>query len=287
MLALLAAGLVALCLWVLWVGRGYYLLDRLARVDHPLHVYLDAGAGGGVALGLLGTGLMVAMQLYTVRKKLPRQDWLGRLDLWLRFHIICGVMGPVLIVLHGGVQFPRGLISVGFWCMVAVGLSGTFGRYVYGFFPRRANGKALAWNEALTELLGLRAELVAATAGTRSHAVGEAVQLVEELEFEADSVGDLLRLNREVRRRRAKIIQLVDSAQLPDAARTLAIGALDTQLDLKRGLESSRVVYRLFRYWHLFHRPLAWAMYVIIAFHVASAILLGGSLAELPNLLTF
>jgi hypothetical protein len=39
----------------------------------------------------------------------------------------------------------------------------------------------------------------------------------------------------------------------------------------------------MFRYWHLFHRPLASAMYVIVALHVLFAVLIGGSLSHLAQ----
>jgi hypothetical protein len=246
---------------------------------------LDSGAGGGVAAGLLGTGLMVVMLVYSARRLLIRVKWLGGLQKWLSFHIVCGIMGPLFILVHAGLHWPRGLIAIGFWCMVLVALSGTFGRYVYGFFPRLENGQAMALSDAMDALTDLRAELVAATVDSRSHAIGEAVQLVQDLEFKADSFVDLVRLNREVGRRRARIAELLGSAGLSADVASEAERTLWEQLKLKRGLESSRVVFRLFRYWHLFHRPLASAMYVIVLVHVSVAVLFGNSIGKLAELL--
>lgn len=272
----LAFVLIALPIW----GFGYYSLDRAEREVHPLHVILAPGAGGGVLLGMMGIGLMVAMLAYSIRKRFATVKWLGPQSLWLVFHLICGVAGPGFILLHTGLQWPSGLVAIGFWCMILVAGSGIFGRYVYGFLPRLESGRAMAWTDGMARLATLRGELVAATAGSHSHAIGEAVAQVRDLENRADSIPGLFRLDREVRQRRATIRALLSSADLDAPARTKVEGALDEQLKLKRSLEASRVAYRMFRYWHLFHRPLASAMYSIVAVHVFVALVFGDSLGH-------
>ena len=169
-----------------WLGRDYYRLTRSARPGHELHDLLAPGAPLGVALGLAGTGLMIAMLLYSVRKLRPRARWMGSTRFWLRFHVLCGAGGAALIVLHAGWLWPDGLVAVAFWCMVAVALSGAAGRY-------------LVW-------------------------------------LAGDPSGD-------------------------------------------RPSRGSR----LLRLWRLLHRPLAAAMYVIVALHVLSAVVLGGSLTRLAE----
>lgn len=276
----LAVALVAIPVW----GAGYYRLDMADREAHPLHAVLASGAGGGALLGIVGTSLMVAMLGYSVRKRFASVRWLGPQSLWLVFHLICGVTGPLFIVLHGGLHLPEGLVAVAFWCMVLVAASGVFGRYVYGFLPRLEGGRAMAWSDGMARLANLRAELVAATAGSHSHAIGEAVAQVRDLDRRADDIPGLLRLDREVRARRASIHALLASADLEPAARVRVAGALDEQLQLKRSLEASRVAYRMFRYWHLFHRPLASAMYVIVTLHVLTAVFFGDSLRHVAAL---
>lgn len=136
----------------------------------------------------------------------------------------------------------------------------------------------------MERLATLRGELVMATAGSHSHAIGEAVAQVRDLDKRADSIPGLFRLDREVRQRRAAIHDLLASADLDATARAKVAGALDEQLQLKRSLEASRVAYRMFRYWHLFHRPLASAMYAIVAIHVFVALAFGDSLGHVRAL---
>jgi hypothetical protein len=268
------------------VGSDYFLLPRAERPDHLLHELLHAGGGVGLWLGVLGTGLMLIMHLYTLRKWFIGATWMGPIDQWLRFHIVCGVMGPAFIVAHAGFQLPTGMIAVGLWCMVLVALSGVFGRYVFGFLPRMSSGRALAWDEALGELVTLRSDLVAATSDSRSHAIGEAVALVEGLDQEADSLVGLVKLQWEVRRRQHRARELLAEAGLPDAVQADAHAVLTSQLRLKRGLEASRVAHRLLRYWHLFHRPLAKAMYAIVVLHVVLALMFGDAVGRMLSVLS-
>ncbi len=285
MLAVWAAGLLAVLQASLLVGSRYYRLARELRPDHMLDSLLRPGGGWGLLLALFGTSLMLVMHLYTLRKWMISVRWLGPIDQWLRFHILCGIFGPAFILLHAGLQLPEGMIAVGLWCMVLVAASGVFGRYVFGFLPRMTNGRAMAWDEALARLQTLRAELVGATAESSSHAIGAAVQQAEELDVHANTLLDLVRLQQEVLCRRVQIRRLLAEAELEPEVEAHALTVLTEQLKLKRGLESSRVALRLLRYWHLFHRPLAKAMYVLVAVHVVVALLFGDALTRMSEVL--
>ncbi len=227
-----AGGLAVLAGAVFWSWRDYYLLDQAAQQAHPMHDLVGAAGFIGIWLGVLGTGLMLAMLSYTLRKKLTGAKWLGPIRGWLVFHIICGVMGPILIVLHGGMRMPTGLIAMGFWFMVAVALSGVFGRYIYGFFPRTAAGLELDLGEAAESLSRLRAELVEQTHDADHEQIARAVLLARDLDLQVDSFAQLVRFEFEVRRRSRLIRGLLASAGLPDQAREAATQTLLAQLTL-------------------------------------------------------
>ncbi len=90
---------------------------------------------------------MTAMLAYSLRKRIPGLRRAGRLGTWLDLHIWCGVTGPLLIVLHSALKV-GGLIAIAFWSMVAVALSGVFGRFLYAQIPRTASGDQLSLDEA-------------------------------------------------------------------------------------------------------------------------------------------
>lgn len=263
------------------VGSGYYLTPMDARLDHPMHELLRPGATGGLWLGVLGTTLMVSMLSYSVRKFLLSWSFLGSPAHWLHFHIICGVMGPVFILLHTSFQIPRGLIGIGFWCMVLVALSGSFGRYVYGHFPRTAAGRSEDLEEAREALVQLRADVVSACPTASGDGVAAAIGLARDLDQEAHSIRQWIALDLEVRRRRDLIPIHLARAGLPAEAQREVSSRLTEQLVAKRNLEAWSVTAKLFQWWHLFHEPLAKAMYLIVVIHILEALVFGGALMRL------
>ncbi|MCA9490841.1 MAG: hypothetical protein KC621_13020 [Myxococcales bacterium] len=282
---LLGAGAAAVL--GLGFGSGYYLSSDIVRAEHPMHQWLRPGGPGGVLLGVIGTTLMTIMLTYSIRKLLGTGRWfrwMGNTTWWLRFHMICGVMGPVYIVLHTGLRMPKGIIAIGFWCMVLVALSGLFGRYVYGHFPKSAAGKAMDLREAKSELADLRARLVAETADADGAAIGNAVALVHDFEREIHSIVGWLALDFEVRRRIDLVKVHLRRAGLQGHTFREASHTLVSQLELQRNLGAWEVSRRLFRWWHLFHNPLARAMYLIVALHLFNAIIFGGALSQLTLL---
>lgn len=275
--AVLVAGAAA----VLAFGLGYYTTPEAERLTHPLHDVLRPGATGGLWLGVLGTSLMLAMLSYSVRKLLLRWTFLGSPAHWLHFHIICGIMGPTFILLHTSFQVPDGLIGIGFWCMVLVALSGSFGRYVYGHFPRTAAGRSQDLEEAREALVQLRADVVAASPGASGESIGAAVALARDLDQQAHTIRQWLALDIEVRRRRDLIPVHLARAGLPPQAQRQVGHRLTEQLLAKRDLEAWSVTAKLFQWWHLFHEPLAKAMYIIVTLHILEAFVFGGAMQRL------
>jgi hypothetical protein len=95
-----------------------------------------------VASGLVGHGigvvglilmLMTAI-LYTIRKRLTDTRW-GSMAAWLRFHMVTGLVGPYMVLLHTSMRF-RGLAGVAMLLTVVVVISGLVGRYIYTAVPR-------------------------------------------------------------------------------------------------------------------------------------------------------
>lgn len=111
-------------------GAPYYLTPLEERPRHELYWTLKPGGSHGQLYGVVGSGMMVLMLLYTVRKRFrPLRRW-GHLRVWLDLHIYLGIMGPLLIVLHSSFKV-QGLVAISFWSMVAVASSGVLGRYLY------------------------------------------------------------------------------------------------------------------------------------------------------------
>lgn len=271
--------LVALSVLLFVIALPYWVTAPDARDAHRLHFWFASGNIIGLLNGILGTVLMVIMMLYSVRKWMNFLAWmefLGSMQWWLRFHMVCGVMGPVFIILHGAMKMPSGSVGVAFWCMILVSLSGLFGRYLFGHFPKAAAGRRLDLQFARESLSELRAQLVAETRDTTGAQVGEAVVLAREVDDEPRTFVGLLMLDLEIRRRIDIVKVLLHRAHLPREVHDRARKTLVAQLHMKRSLASWEVARRLFRYWHLFHQPLALAMYMIAVIHIFNAVMFGG-----------
>src|ERR1700693_1777268 len=54
----------------------------------------------GYNLGLTGGLMMLAMLLYPLRKRVKRFNNIGALPNWFRWHMVLGILGPMIIVFH-------------------------------------------------------------------------------------------------------------------------------------------------------------------------------------------
>ncbi|HET9439834.1 MAG TPA: hypothetical protein VFO52_06670 [Longimicrobiales bacterium] len=101
----------------------------------------SAGAGWPAAGGLVGhlvgvAGLLVMLFAwlgYSWRKRETRSGP-GTMQQWLQGHVIAGVVGPYLVLLHSAFEF-RGLAGILSLLVLIVVLSGLTGRYVFTSLP--------------------------------------------------------------------------------------------------------------------------------------------------------
>lgn len=134
---------------------GLYLGHR-ANVDG----HLTPEKGAGYWLGIVGGLAMLALLLYPLRKKYAHVRWLGRTSAWFRTHMMLGLIGPALILIHCDLK-PGSLNgAVALFAMLLVAGSGLVGRYFYGrvhmgLYGRKARlQEMLDDREALQQILG-------------------------------------------------------------------------------------------------------------------------------------
>ncbi|MGZ8776239.1 MAG: hypothetical protein ACXWZ5_09945 [Mycobacterium sp.] len=139
---LVAAALVAL------ITAGYAAYLGASGVP-------PAGDLVGHMLGIIGFTLMLLTEtLYSLRKRAmgrPR----GSMQTWLRVHIVMGIVGPYLVLLHSAWSF-NGLAGVLTLMTAIVVASGFIGRYIYAAVPRTADGTVLEAQELNDTLAALR-----------------------------------------------------------------------------------------------------------------------------------
>ena len=87
--------------------------------------------GFGYALGVIGGSLMLVLFIYPLRKRIALMQAAGSLPSWFRLHMICGVLGPVLILFHATFEIKSINAAVAVVCMLLVAVSGLVGRFLY------------------------------------------------------------------------------------------------------------------------------------------------------------
>jgi len=251
----------------LYGGLDYYQLSLQDRAYSDLHEAWKPSGFIGHGMGIAGSLMMiVGVAMYSFRKRVKRMENSGALRTWLSVHIFLCTLGPWLVLLHTAFRF-GGVISIAFWSMVAVVLSGVFGRYIYVRIPKTANGEFLS-----AQALQARQRHMMYT-------------ILEYHDVDEQAVLAIVPVN--VRSR----------ALLGGISGQTSVHAAALQLGTSRGMEPSELqqfvrqvveyttliqqtsltglLQRLFGYWHVFHLPLALIMLAIMLFHIGVAFTFG------------
>ena len=114
-----------------------------------------AGSLVGHLMGVVGFTLMLLTEtLYSLRKRAMRRPR-GSMRVWLRAHIVMGIVGPYLVLLHAAWTF-NGLAGALSLLTAIVVVSGFIGRYIYTAVPRTADGAVIEARELNARLADLR-----------------------------------------------------------------------------------------------------------------------------------
>ncbi|MCU7935434.1 MAG: transcriptional regulator [Candidatus Thiodiazotropha sp. (ex Dulcina madagascariensis)] len=161
-----------LSIWRRWAGvlatTGFTLFSLLLLYMGWLNrseAVWTAEAGWGYWLGIVGGSLMLLLLLYPMRKRIRgMSNWLT-VKFWFRLHMVFGVLGPALIMMHSSYHLGSLNGRVALFSMLIVAISGLIGRYFYtrihyGLYGRKATFASLhADSEALKKRLSRLFEL--------------------------------------------------------------------------------------------------------------------------------
>ncbi len=100
-----------------------------------------AGDDVGYWLGVAGGVMMVLLFSYPLRKRFRfAQNW-GKAKWWFLVHMVLGVGGPMLILVHSTFQVRSLNAAAAFYSMIVVALSGVVGRFIYSRVNRGLHGE--------------------------------------------------------------------------------------------------------------------------------------------------
>jgi hypothetical protein len=262
---------ISIIAYFLNVGSDYYSTSLEERYFNPSHDSLKASGIVGHGLGIIGSLLIViGVFSYMTRKRFRRFSRVGVLKYWLEFHIFLCTLGPVLILFHTTFKF-GGIVSVSFWSMVAVVLSGIIGRFIYIQIPRTIEGRAMS----LHELDDISIEL--------NKQLRSTISLDESIYEMLDNSNDLKSgkgvglFGISVQQKRAiKIMRKEMKLQnLPKDTMKDVLTLFKNQISLKNRIGRLQTMQDLFKYWHVAHLPFALVMLVIMIIHVVVSLTFG------------
>lgn len=273
---MLFATWAGVAIWALVPSWRYYLLSPSERPYSDLHAVFAPTGTMGLRFGIVGAAMMaVGVMMYGARKRISWLDKTGKLTYWLQFHIFLCTLGPFLVLLHTSFKF-GGIVTIAFWSMTAVVLSGFFGRYVFVRIPKNIHDRSRSL-ESIREQRSLLVHAIATDAYMDTRELETVTGLADfgppRGFIHALVLAIRLDLNRRAQSRR--IHRVLRHRKIPDHVRKWAIDLLHEQLHLEQQIVLLRPFQKLFRYWHLLHLPMAIAMLIIAVLHIAVATAFG------------
>ncbi len=223
-------------------------------------------------LGWLGSGMMVVMMLYSVRKRLTLLSSLGSMRKWLSAHMFLGIMGPLLVTLHTTFKF-HGIIATSFWCMIVTMVFGILGRYIYVQIPRSITGAELGVQDIDRMVENLNSQLSRYLESKSLQALFSSINTVDEKVKDLNPLGALLFMVKADVENIFKVNHLrrvlKSKFNLHWKIREEIVLLLKKKASLIRRRNLLAASHRLLHYWHVFHVPLAIVMFIIMFLHIA------------------
>ncbi|MDP3829637.1 MAG: hypothetical protein Q8Q47_00115 [Ignavibacteriaceae bacterium] len=270
-----AVGIASLFL-LIYHGVDYYSLQMEERPFDIKHDLLKPSGYIGHGLGITGTLMMIiGVSVYMIRKRMRVLFSFGYLKNWLEFHMFLCSVGPLLVLFHTAFKF-GGIVSISFWSMVAVVLSGVIGRFIYIQIPRTIQGKEIDLEELQNQLeqsftsnVNLNDDIWSKIDSYLSGERYRNITAVNSLVFIIRDMFQIRKLLRSIK----SILKTEKGLSKIEIVET--INRLKERLIMSRRIQHLKLMHRLFRYWHIFHLPFAITMFVIMLIHVGVTILFG------------
>jgi hypothetical protein len=252
-------------------GYEYYKVPLEERFYTDSHDWFKPSGVFGHGLGIIGTlMILIGVMIYIARKRFGFLQRYIRLKYLLEFHIFLCTLGPILILFHTAFKF-GGIVSVAFWSMVAVVLSGVIGRFLYIQIPRSIEGKALTLNEVQLSRSDIANEIL------NDPRVSDAsLKLIRELISEDAKKGGTALTSKVLKNKGKRAIRKAlknDGFQKEEM--TGVINKINQEMVLTRRMKRLERIQNLFKYWHVAHLPFALIMLIIVVIHVGVTLAFG------------
>jgi len=231
-----------------YYGRTFYNSPIEERFFNSQYELLKPSGYIGHGLGIAGATLIIGgILLYSLRKRVKAFSRIGKLKHWLEFHIFLCTLGTVFVLFHTTFKF-GGIISVGFWSLAIVWVSGVVGRFIYVQIPRTIEGREMTLNEISEALKNISDEL------TGKYGINFS-------EIKTSRFSQI----------RLKLVENHISSKEFGHIKSIIRKQRIIEARIKR-LEKMQ---KMFHYWHIAHVPFAVIMILILIIHVGVVLFFG------------
>jgi hypothetical protein len=249
--------------------EGQSLIQKISFLINPkvkLNLSPTPGYPLSYFLGWLGFGIMCVTNFYILRKRFHFMKGLGKLSGWLEFHIFCGMLGPILIIFHSNFKV-EGLVSISFWSMIISSTSGIVGRYFYIQTLRKKE-------DLKKRITSLKNQFITKY---RDRFSDEKFEEIFIYTYEATGIKE------DIKNPVLIFISCLRAdvdLMFTDLGKKYQLNKSDGNFLKTIGLENRRAsLYgpfnQLLGYWHSFHLPFAFFMYLVAIIHIVAALLFG------------
>ena len=253
---------IAVTLYLFYIGFTYYNTSLEERFYHPRHNWFKPSGIYGQGLGIIGTLMILfGVTVYIARKRYNFLAKQIRLKYLLEFHIFLCTLGPILVLFHTAFKF-GGIVSVAFWSMVAVVLSGVAGRFIYNQIPKTIEGRQMTMNE----LKEMKTDL-AVVLHQKFSLESNTLDIISDLMSEENTTDN--------RKKLGYLKKVLNRKDLPKSDRKNIIKMVKNEISLTKKIGRLRTMQRLFKYWHVAHMPFALIMLVIVVIHIGVTLAFG------------
>lgn len=258
---------ILLALLPVYFQYNYLLTPIMDRPYHEQYEWFKPSGLVNHGLGILGSLLMtIGVILYIIRKRVRAFHHIGKLSSWLTFHIFVCTLGPFYVLLHT-TFIVNGIVSLSFWSMMIVVLSGFFGRYLYKRIPKSENGVFTAISTIQSDLKSIENQIKQIT--------GQRIQCLEPSNT-IQSLPAAITYSFKTKHNKETIKNEICSVCGVDVLKNPKINSLiDDFVQINTSLTIRKPFQAYFNYWHVMHLPLAALMFLIMIVHIVVAITFG------------
>ncbi len=249
-------------IYLFYIGFSYYNTALEERFYHPRHNWFKPSGLYGQGLGIFGTLMILfGVVIYIARKRYNVLAKYIRLKYLLEFHIFLCTLGPILVLFHTAFKF-GGIVSIAFWSMVAVVLSGVVGRFIYNQIPKTIEGRQMTMNELKEMKTDLAVEL-----HQKFKLESNTLDIISDLMSEDNTTANSKKLG--------YLRKVLNRKDLPKSDRNSIIKMVKNEISLSRKIARLSKMQQLFKYWHVVHMPFALIMLIIVVIHIGVTLAFG------------